>query len=131
MVAAADASSVIMTIASTPKLAAMILERDRRDVTIVGPKVTVSDDLWSMTLLCSPCLMALRLRDYRVTAAGADTDLALASRIFFTGQERTYLERFPETVLRQCEQRTIAEQQINMSTVTVALVGDSNDMPLY
>ena len=73
--------------------------------------------------------MALRLRDGGVTAAAADTDLALASRIFFTGQEQTCLERFPETVLRQCEQRTMAEQQINVSTVTVALVGNSNDMP--
>ena len=45
MFAAADASSVTMTIASTPKLTVMILERDRSDVNIAGLKVTVSDDL--------------------------------------------------------------------------------------
>ena len=49
MVAAADASSVTMTIASTPKLAAMILERDRSNVTIARLELTVSDDLWSRT----------------------------------------------------------------------------------
>ena len=49
MVAAANALSVTMAIASMSKLAEMILECDRSDVTIARPKMTVSNDLWSRT----------------------------------------------------------------------------------
>ena len=67
--------------------------------------------------------------DGGVTSATAETELALALIIFFTGQLLPWLVRLPKIVLWQYEQRTMVKQQINVSTVTVALVGDSNDIP--